>query len=431
MIKAKIDSVSHKDSHYSVSGWAYKLDGKDKIPVDSIVCQSEQEYRIDRIERQDFGCEIGFILYTNSLKLVIDIVFNAIDVTAFSSGFCEKIVVGPRAKAQFFCVLSSDIDDVHSPLLLQSIMPKVARFMKNKHASEIATTSGFNLDVGSRTYCNSVVVGLKGFLFLVGGSNNLEYQYECPPDNELLNSWCQLIEERAKIFDSLNIKYLNFIIPEKQSVLTDEYPGEISCCTPLLSGITDRLGGKEFFFDAYGYMRSKYIEGSKFYRKLDSHLSYIGNLSILEAVLSKLNININSGDLFAGELSVEKIPGDLSNRFCFGQMKEEHLIGTDKLNNPEVVYSYSPEGGHQRSHYHWKNDNPLVNKKVIIFGNSMFERGDSATGLSYWFSRIFSETVFYWSKSVEMSLVNEFKPDVVITQTVERFLMGIPEDNLI
>ncbi|MFJ2542611.1 hypothetical protein [Microbacterium sp. NPDC087589] len=59
---------------------------------------------------------------------------------------------------------------------------------------------------------------------------------------------------------------------------------------------------------------------------------------------------------------------------------------------------------------------------MLTFGNSFFETGDFAGYLSWWGKHLFREFHFHWGPDFDWDLVDELKPDVVIGQTVERFL---------
>lgn len=96
--------------------------------------------------------------------------------------------------------------------------------------------------------------------------------------------------------------------------------------------------------------------------------------------------------------------------------------------SPELVESFDPEQGrHIGIMRKWKNKNAPFKYKVIAFGNSFFERGTESTGLSWWFSRLFSEFHFHWNPECDWQLIDSEKPDVVICQTIERFLPRLPK----
>ena len=63
----------------------------------------------------------------------------------------------------------------------------------------------------------------------------------------------------------------------------------------------------------------------------------------------------------------------------------------------------------------------------MVFGNSFFERGAQSWRLSWWFKHFYREFIFCWNPALDLELVEKFQPDLVICQTVERFLTQIPK----
>ena len=62
----------------------------------------------------------------------------------------------------------------------------------------------------------------------------------------------------------------------------------------------------------------------------------------------------------------------------------------------------------------------------MVFGNSVFEHGETPLNLSWWCVRFFREFYFFWLPETLPGTVDEIGADVVIAQTVERFLFVDP-----
>jgi len=75
------------------------------------------------------------------------------------------------------------------------------------------------------------------------------------------------------------------------------------------------------------------------------------------------------------------------------------------------------------------NERAPIDKKIVVFGNSFFEKIPS-WGLSPYFAAIFREFHFFWSPEVNMDYCINVKPDIVIAQTCERFMCKLPKDEL-
>ena len=82
---------------------------------------------------------------------------------------------------------------------------------------------------------------------------------------------------------------------------------------------------------------------------------------------------------------------------------------------------------HVGSHVRYENSDPLIDKKVIIFGDSFSEyRGHLLTGM---FAETYAEVNFIWNSSLDKKFITKLNPDVVITELAERFMpKTVPSD---
>jgi hypothetical protein len=93
---------------------------------------------------------------------------------------------------------------------------------------------------------------------------------------------------------------------------------------------------------------------------------------------------------------------------------------------PEVINSVDPKEGRIGIRRSWRCPAAPIQMKVLVFGNSFFERGGDSTSLSWWFARIFSEFHFIWSPEMSPEEIEFLKPDLVVGQTIERFMRVVP-----
>ncbi len=84
------------------------------------------------------------------------------------------------------------------------------------------------------------------------------------------------------------------------------------------------------------------------------------------------------------------------------------------------------DGAHQGRTTEWRNDEPSDPRRVLCFANSFFSPGERPEHLTWWFARTFAQTRFVWSPHVIWEEVERFKPDIVLSQTIERFLGAVP-----
>jgi hypothetical protein len=124
--------------------------------------------------------------------------------------------------------------------------------------------------------------------------------------------------------------------------------------------------------------------------------------------------------------------GDLSERFVEdGDIQELVSMYNDlqfgNINsNIELILSCDPENGHQGRQRVWRNKTAPIKKIVVCFGGSSFERGENSGNLSWWFARLFSEFHFIWSSDFDADYIEATSPDIVICQSIERFLTEVP-----
>lgn len=82
-------------------------------------------------------------------------------------------------------------------------------------------------------------VGTNGHLFLTGGSNNVldiyERKYNSNEIAQTSEKWVNLFKERLDFCHDVGARFIEVIIPDKLSVLREQYDGMGSAPSPLLS----------------------------------------------------------------------------------------------------------------------------------------------------------------------------------------------------
>lgn len=298
----------------------------------------------------------------------------------------------------------------------------------------------------------SAIIGLQGFIFLFRGSNNLIEAYADRTYSALGNDqaarWLDLFSTRNRLLREEGVKYyIQCIIPEKSSVITSYAPLALGPITPLLRRIEEALSisnsdalDQSFYVSALEVLRSEGREET--FMKTDSHLSVDGAKKLIRAILTRLAtfsaevtqacseaIHIVDATLPSGD--TEAFSGDLADRFFDAPLFERARKYTlpPRLSNSTITIrdsSAPADGSHLGTRISWCNSDAPINMRVMIFGNSFFERGGSPMGLSWWASRLFSDVEFLWSPAIDRERLALWKPDLVICQTIERFLGQLP-----
>jgi hypothetical protein len=91
-----------------------------------------------------------------------------------------------------------------------------------------------------------------------------------------------------------------------------------------------------------------------------------------------------------------------------------------------VAHTPPPPGGYVGKSYVFRNELAPIRKKVILFGNSFFDNHVFQGSVSYWMAAWFEEYHFVFKPEMDIGYIEAEEPDVVICQTIERFLELVP-----
>ncbi len=303
---------------------------------------------------------------------------------------------------------------------------------------DAARSSPVEVPLGHLSLDGTALVGRQGFLFLVGGTNSVLSQYLTDPDHptlvEAADGWLERISGRNALCQALGTRYLQLIVPEKLGVLAELLPWTVPAASPLLQRIETATMRAPQLAQAYvsgrSVMNALDLEARcRTFLRTDSHLSYDGIVRTLRAMLDAMGLPAPvQPDAWKQVVST----GDLAERFFGVPLFETIRLPADSFCDAfsaglELTEAHTPPSGHIGTRFVWKNANAAIPMKVVAFGNSYFERGGDAGGLSWWFARIFAEFHFVWDPRMDADYIAAEKPDWVICQTVERFLPSVPE----
>jgi hypothetical protein len=298
--------------------------------------------------------------------------------------------------------------------------------------------SGLLFPVGLESYGGDAILGKDGFIFLLTGSNNIIEQYRIEPNsieaNALRQGWLELFRLRRDRFHSHGIHYVQTIIPEKTTVLPEFFPQVIPGATPLLTALEEAIA-------ADGILQEHYVSGRKIlmrepgrtrtFRKVDTHLSPYGAHKLSQELIH-LTATVAEESFEPDFINPCILDADLGNRFFDINIKDivyEALV-TDKFgSNPMLIEQEAPtRSGFTGYRQVWSCNNAPINKTLIVFGNSFCSFADwGQYTLSWWMARWFTKFHFIWNPNVDFGYVSKVKPDIVICQTIERFLTEVPQ----
>ena len=276
----------------------------------------------------------------------------------------------------------------------------------------------------------STTLGRDGYLFIVGGTNDVAGLGRLDPASPMVQGtadrWHQLIARRDAL--SGGRRFLQVIMPEKSSVLPELLDFDMAMPTPMLCELEKRLGVTRC--DSSVCVSARHIlsrsKTSQVFRRIDSHLTPYGSFVVFREIIERLGL----GSIEQPPFTIEEVnTGDLAVRFLGREIYETISTAAvpDFVRSRRHVSQHVPAGGGHIGRFHvWENDAAPIRKTAVAFGNSFMDGDASQSSLSYWLAGWFKEFHFIFSPDMDQAYVERVDPDVVICQTIERFLLHLP-----
>ena len=444
MLKGYVDSIS--PDKLSLTGWVQVgEDGEDpdlRLDLDG----KQAGKAVFGAERADVRSALG--VANKSFTLTLDtplqsqnVLAKAHQVAAVADGVKSFIPLGGSAYhqllADFVRASAANVRGARE-VMLEAL--EVKEFTLSKHFAEVRESSEagelsyLGFPVGLRSSDDVGQIGKDGHLFLTGGSNALRDQYRAPKDaaeeallEKRATMWASAIRTNSDVLDDLGIPFLQVVIPEKLTALRHLAPLAITGPTPLYRRL-DELMANEPNYLSFLSMFEGWSADIGAWQRNDTHCSPAGTLAMARALLDRLpgcDPAILDGVDLTGTIYRN---GDLAPKFFdIPLWDKQHIPAPGTLGDPEIelAFSHTP-GNFVGSHNIWTNESAPIKKKVVVFGNSFFGSVTSPTRLSWWFARLFSEYHLKWENTVDLDYVRDVRPDFVIAQSIERFLVRPP-----
>ncbi len=290
-----------------------------------------------------------------------------------------------------------------------------------------------------------VMEGLDGWLFLSGGPNNPMDYYTGKKvfDDSLVAAWHALLKTRYTRLQRSGIQYLHLFVPNKLTLYPEFTTVDINCAagTPIRAFMRSmkKVADSPYsacILDPTPYLSKQKLKYDLFY-KTDTHWNAYGCYCAYQLICSALGVKQNTS-LLTRNFSEGPCLFDLGGKMNpprketirnFHFIKDSVRVFANEL----VIYKeknrLENEGGlHVGSNVVYRNDKAENEQKVVLFGDSFSEyRTSLLTGM---LAETFSELHFVWSSAVDYDYIETHKPDIVITQLVERFMPIVPADQL-
>ncbi|MDA9543252.1 hypothetical protein ACM43_01540 [Bradyrhizobium sp. CCBAU 45321] len=286
-----------------------------------------------------------------------------------------------------------------------------------------------------------VFEGDDGHLFLVGGSNDVARLFSESDHNLKLicSAWTALLASRKKTATDKGVKYLHCFVPDKLSILRAKalaitsqmrFPAEIL-------EESDNAALRGILVPLTKYLRKEAGNYEVFHRT-DTHWTVEGCFSAYQMLCSYMTIPRKT-DLIMRNAPAREGSWDLGSKVTPKRFETIRFgrfgIGASRVEANEIVTAR--ETGqvsndlllHVGSIVEYRNEGrPLAKLRILVFGDSFFEyRPHMLTGM---FAETVDAVMFVWSAAIDWKLVDEFKPDILLTEIAERFVRVVPTDDV-
>lgn len=296
----------------------------------------------------------------------------------------------------------------------------------------IRENNKLNKIIKGRIENNLAFLGKEDWIFYKGDNSILNYQNINLFSDEELNKIKNELILREKYFNSKKAKYYTIIIPDKNKIYGDRYyPKYIKKINSIGRGKQLQLYLQNLNINNVSiiYPYESLLEESKknlIYWKNDTHWNtygaYIGYLELMKEIkkdfpdikeVQKKDLSISKKSHLNADLSIFLFDVDK-------KLKERYKnILYENFSLKKEIFNYI------------KNDdkNGVITKsnkkyKVLVFRDSF------TISMIPYISQTFGEVNYVWSHNLNEyeTLINDYKPDIVIYESVERYIEELKKD---
>ena len=276
-----------------------------------------------------------------------------------------------------------------------------------------------------------MLVGKDDFLFLCDkndGNSIVDYQGYIQLSQEELESIYGFLNSFYEWLKQRNIVFYFIVAPDKQTIYYDKLPEEIKRVGKTSADqIIDYLikKGIPVIDLRHPLLEAKALYNFDLYLKTDTHWNSLGSYIAYKSIINNLAnngfnitpINIDLHTINKKQLTIQKGRGD-----CYKMMKfKEDPYFYDADLKCDIAFTTEYPAGTEPYPKVTVTKNNKNNIKAVVYMDSFFG------WLMPYFSNTFGYACYLWeylyeTKKIEKDKIEEIKPDIVIIETVERFL---------
>ncbi|TVU70809.1 hypothetical protein FQP81_17675 [Pseudoalteromonas distincta] len=222
------------------------------------------------------------------------------------------------------------------------------------------------------------------------------------------NNFIKNISKNHKFCEENKINYAHAIFPCKAVAYRKKF-AEIGIeINPIAS--SKHLSHQRVFYPKINNIKEDW------YHKTDTHCSYIGYLNILRNLFRIVDMEFPKLEIVIGK---RLITGDLGKMCNAKDVEVDYIKG---FGNNAIVHKFSnieALPGTSGEIYFTVNDEPIIKKRLLLFGDSFFE------GCLDILSNIFEEVCYIRNPFIMQDVALLLKPDIVFTGCAERYLTKV------
>ncbi|MFK5600332.1 hypothetical protein ACFZ8E_25550 [Methylobacterium sp. HMF5984] len=284
-----------------------------------------------------------------------------------------------------------------------------------------------------------VHIGRDGWLFLVGGSNNVLDQYRedaFPPQH--FQAWRRLLEDRVRRARGVGARYFHVAVPEKLSILADHSDVPVdpdrAPSLALRRWLRNSLAWGSLIDLSTSYRSDP--DRESLYLKTDSHWSLLGCHRAYLSICARMGVRPQVR-LVPADPALASLSGDLGTKFP--THRSEVLLAWTYPRTAERVHvnaylhriltERGATGGGVGTQAVFRNEAPGIDpRRIILCGDSFAHHAflPHVGTLTAMFAETFHEVYFFWATTVDWSHASELRPDFILTEIAERFMVTIP-----
>jgi SGNH hydrolase-like domain, acetyltransferase AlgX len=270
-----------------------------------------------------------------------------------------------------------------------------------------------------------VLVGREGWLFLRGDSNDVLGQHtgRVKLGRKERRSWGRILAKRGSIAKERGVIWLCVVIPDKEALYSEYLPADVN---PVAQRPVHRVlelaeGSGAPVVYALANLQARKADG-ELYLRTDTHWSHRGAYVTYRTICDELVargavIDVLSEDSMtwsdgahAGDLGSKLFPGPVAATARWAHLKtpKSKLIFDNQIPNHGRVLIYERPD--------------FDGASCVVFGESFVEN------LLVFLRETFSRLVVVHTSMFVKEIVEQERPDVVLSLPLKRFLIRVPDD---